>query len=76
MTYLAVTKNVSPTTQNQAFNAILFLCKEMMGIDTSEWNIQALRAKRKEHMLVVLIKENELYLDIFSIKSIEVIKLE
>lgn len=57
LTYLAVTKNVSPTTQNQAFNAILFLYKEVLGIDTSEWNIQALRAKRKDHMPVVLTKE-------------------
>ncbi len=48
---------VSPTTQNQAFNAILFLYKEVLGIDTSEWNIQALRAKRKDHMPVVLTKE-------------------
>jgi len=29
LTYLAVNKNVSPTTQNQAFNAILFLYKEV-----------------------------------------------
>jgi len=57
LTYLAVTKNVSPTTQNQAFNAILFLYKEVLGIDTSEWNIQALRAKRREHLPVVLTKE-------------------
>ena len=57
LTHLAVDKNVSPTTQNQAFNAILFLYKEVMGIDTSEWNIQALRAKRKDHMPVVLTKE-------------------
>jgi hypothetical protein len=27
LTYLAVTKKVSPTTQNQAFSAILFLYK-------------------------------------------------
>ncbi len=56
LTHLAVDKNVSPTTQNQAFNAILFLYKEVLDIDTSEWNIQALRAKRKEHMPVVLTK--------------------
>lgn len=54
LTYLAVEKNVSPTTQNQAFNAILFLYREILGIDMSTWNIQALRAKRKEHMPVVL----------------------
>jgi len=57
LTHLAVNKNVSPTTQNQAFNAILFLYKEVLDIDTSEWNIRALRAKRKEHLPVVLTKE-------------------
>jgi len=57
LTHLAVDKNVSPTTQNQAFNAILFLYKEVLDIDTSEWNIKALRAKRKEHLPVVLTKE-------------------
>ena len=39
LTHLAVDKNLSPTTQNQAFNAILFLCKEVFDIDTSKWNI-------------------------------------
>jgi integron integrase len=57
LTYLAVQKNVSATTQNQAFNAILFLYKEILYIDTKEWNIQALRAKRKEHLPIVLTKE-------------------
>jgi len=57
LTHLAINKNVSPTTQNQAFNAILFLYKEVLGIDTSEWNIQALKAKRKEHLPVVLTKD-------------------
>ena len=57
LTHLVVDKNVSPTTQNQAFNAILFLYKDVLGIDTKDWNIQALRAKRKEHMPVVLTKE-------------------
>jgi len=57
LTYLAVKKNVSPITQNQAFNVILFLYKEVLGVDVSEWNIQALRAKRREHMPTVLTKE-------------------
>lgn len=57
LTHFAVDKNVSSTTQNQAFNAILFLHKEVLGVDTSEWNIQALRAKIKEHMLIVSTKK-------------------
>ena len=57
LTFLATKKHVSPTTQNQAFNAILFLYKEVLGIDTSEWNVQALRAQERKHIPVVLTKE-------------------
>ena len=42
LTHLAVDKKVSPATQNQAFSALLFLYKEVLGLDISEWNIQAL----------------------------------
>ncbi|MEA2091398.1 MAG: phage integrase N-terminal SAM-like domain-containing protein [Campylobacterota bacterium] len=57
LTYLAVKKKVSPTTQNQAFSAILFLYKEVLGIDLSNENIQALRAQERKHIPVVLTKE-------------------
>jgi len=57
LTFLATTKKVSPTTQNQAFSAILFLYKEVLGVDTTEWNIQALRAQERKHIPVVLTKE-------------------
>jgi site-specific recombinase XerD len=57
LTFLATKKNVSPSTQNQAFNAILFLYKEVLGIDTTEWNIQALRAQERKHIPVVLTKD-------------------
>ena len=45
LTYLAVEKYVAPTTQNQAFSAILFLYKEVLGVDLTNENIQALRAQ-------------------------------
>ena len=45
LSWLAADQCVSPTTQNQAFSALLFLYKEVLGIDVSEWNIQALRAR-------------------------------
>jgi len=54
LTHLAVEKNVAPTTQNQAFNALLFLYKEVLEIDVSSFNIQSLRAKEKSRMPVVL----------------------
>ncbi len=57
LTFLATTKKVSPTTQNQAFSALLFLYKEVLGIDMSEWNIQALRAQERKHIPVVLTKD-------------------
>ena len=57
LTHLAVDRKVSPTTQNQAFSAILFLYKEVLGVDMSEWNIQALRAQERKHIPVVLTKD-------------------
>jgi integron integrase len=57
LTFLAVQKKVSPTTQNQAFSAILFLYKEVLGVDMSSWNIQALRAQERKHIPQVLTKE-------------------
>jgi len=35
LTYLAVNKKVSPTTQNQAFSAILFLYRDVLSCSTS-----------------------------------------
>ena len=60
LTSLAIKNKVAPTTQNQAFSAILFLYKEVLGVDMSEWNIQALRAQERKHIPVVLTKEEVL----------------
>jgi integron integrase len=57
LTKLAVKDKVSPTTQNQAFSAILFLYKEVLGVDMSEWNVQAFRSQERKHIPVVLTKE-------------------
>ena len=57
LTFLAKDKMVSPTTQNQAFSAILFLYKEVLGVDITQWNIQALRAQERKHIPVVLTKD-------------------
>ena len=57
LTHLAVDKKVSPTTQNQAFYAIVFLYGEVLGIDMKSQNIQALRAQERKHIPVVLTKE-------------------
>lgn len=56
LTHLAVKKNVSASTQNQAFNALLFLFREILG--TPLENMAAtVRAKRKPHLPVVLSQE-------------------
>jgi len=57
LTSLAIKSKVAPTTQNQAFSAILFLYKEVLGVDMSEWNIQALRAQERKHIPIVLTKD-------------------
>jgi integron integrase len=54
LTHLAVQKQVAPSTQNQAFNAILFLYREILDIDISTFNIQSYRAKEKTRMPIVL----------------------
>ena len=57
LTYLAVDRKVSPTTQNQAFSAILFLYRDVLNVDMKDWNIQALRAQERKHIPVVLTKD-------------------
>jgi integron integrase len=57
LTYLAVERKVSATTQNQAFNALLFLYTQVLGIPLKDQNIQALRAQQRVHIPVVLTRE-------------------
>jgi integron integrase len=57
LTYLAVERNVSATTQNQAFNALLFLYAQVLGVPLKDQNIQALRAQQRVHIPVVLTKD-------------------
>ncbi|MCJ7766557.1 MAG: integron integrase [Thiovulaceae bacterium] len=54
---LEMGKKVSPSTQNQAFSALLFLYTQVLGIDMRDQNIQALRAQERKHMPVVLTKD-------------------
>lgn len=54
LTFLAVKKKVSPTTQNQAFHAILFLYEKVLNISLKDQNINALRAKQRIRIPVVL----------------------
>ncbi|MFV0543137.1 MAG: integron integrase [Marinicella pacifica] len=54
LTYLATHRKVSATTQNQAFNAILFLYHKVLDISLEDENINALRAKQRIHLPTVL----------------------
>lgn len=56
LTYLAVRLSVSPSTQNQALSALLFLYREVLGT-TLPWMENVVRAKRPSHLPVVLSTE-------------------
>ena len=57
LTHLAVQERVAAATQNQAFNAILFLYRRVLGISLEDKNISAIRATRKKNIPVVLTRE-------------------
>lgn len=57
LTYLAVERDIAASTQNQAFNALLFLYREVLGISLEWQNIQAMRAGKHQHIPVVLSRE-------------------
>lgn len=53
LSYLAIHQKVSSSTQNQAFNALLFLCREVLDLELNDIN-KAVRAKRGTRLPVVL----------------------
>jgi integron integrase len=55
LTYLAVERNVSASTQNQALNALVFLYNKVLDIELTD-PIDALRARRPSRLPVVLSK--------------------
>ncbi len=56
LSYLAVERKVAASTQNQAFNAILFLYEKVLELDVFQ-KIDAYRAKRPERLPTVLTFE-------------------
>jgi len=56
LTHLAVNKNVSPSTQNQAMNALVFLYKKVLKKQLDE-EINAVRATKKVNVPVVMTRE-------------------
>jgi len=59
LTHLAVERNVSASTQNQALNALIYLYKKVLGIDLTD-PIEAVRARRPPRLPVVLSKPEAL----------------
>ena len=55
-TDLAVNGKVSPSTQNQAFNALVFLYRQVLKLPLED-QINAVRAERKINLPVVLTRE-------------------
>ena len=53
LTDLAVTRHVSPTSQNVAFQSVLFLYREVLHIVIE--NVNALRAKRPQRSPTILL---------------------
>jgi integrase len=53
LTHLAVVQNVAPSTQNQAFSALVFLYREVYQRDTN-WNLDAERATPTRYLPTVL----------------------
>jgi integron integrase len=54
LTHLAVERKVAPSTQNVAMQSILFLYRELLGVELT--GINALRAKKDKRLPVVLTK--------------------
>jgi site-specific recombinase XerD len=59
LSHLAMNRKVSSSTQNQAFNAILFLYRDVLCIDL-KGPIDSVRAKRPVHIPTVLSHEEAL----------------
>jgi integron integrase len=56
LTHLAVERKVTASTQNQAFNALLFLYREVLGQDFGDFR-NTIRAKQSKRIPVVLTKD-------------------
>ena len=56
LAYLAVKRKVAASTQNQAFNALLFLFRDVLGIEFGDFT-NTIRAKKNQKIPVVLTTE-------------------
>ena len=56
LTYLAVQRRMSPSTQNQALSALVFMYREVLEMDPP-WVDAVVRAKPRKHIPVVLSRD-------------------
>jgi integron integrase len=64
LAWLALRRNVSASTQNQAFSALLFMCRNVLQMELGEME-QGVRAKRGRKLPVVLsVREMQDLLDV------------
>ena len=56
LSHLALNRDVAASTQNQAFNAIMFLYKKVLGMEM-ELDIRAKRSSKRKNLPTVLSKE-------------------
>jgi integron integrase len=61
LSHLVIKRNVASSTQNQAFNAILFLYNHVLDVDMPQ-NINALRSKKPIRVPTVMTREESLKL--------------
>jgi len=61
--HLKIEKKLSPTSQNQALNAIIFLYEDVLNIPMKNQNLKTLRIKREDNKPIILTKEelNQLF---------------
>ena len=57
MSHLAISEKVARSTQNQAFNALLFLYRHVLDLPDRFGTVEAVRSKRLKRMPTVLSKE-------------------
>jgi integron integrase len=57
LTHLAMNENVSSSTQNQAFNALLFLYRKVLDISLEGKKIDAVRAQKRRNLPVVFTRD-------------------
>ena len=55
--HLARERKGAASTQNQAFNALVFLYNQVLELSLENQNIQSLRAKQRYHLPTVLSKQ-------------------